>query len=291
MEEYEELLKPIKDKFKRGEINDQEAIALLLKKLKISSEENNSEEFLKFKKLSRLLFQDEVCLDIGYKMPSGNNYNFFKASEHYAAVLFSIYKYLSGKDFNSEEELLELMKDSLKNKKILELGCGVGFNLKVLNNLGAKTSGIDILPELREKIEGIDLIIDDCENLQKIFDNGVFDIIYSMDFFTDSILTSDKSRKILRESFEILKPGGLIINHITYKKVDLPVILLSIWLFCEKTGKDYDSAEKEYFENNSQKLYSNNPTLTKEDYESHGFEVLKYCKEDGEFMVVARKLK
>lgn len=290
MEEYEELLRPIKEQFNNGIINDQEAIALLLKKLGNSSEKQNSEKYQKFKKLSKLLFEYEPNLDIAYKMPSGKIYRFFKASEHYSLILFSIYKYLSDKDYSSEGELLSLMKEALNNKRILELRCGVGSNVKVLNNLGAKTSGIDIILEFKGKIEEIDLIINDSENIQKIFGNNVFDIVYSMDFFTDSILSPDKSKKILKSIFDVLKPNGLLINNLIYQKVDIPVILLSIWLYCKKNGGDYNSAKEQYFKDNPQILYSNKPSLTKEDYKSENFEILKYCEQEKQFVMILKKL-
>ncbi len=289
MEEYEELLKPIKELVINGKINDSEAINLLLKELKKSAKKENSEKYQKFKRLSGLLFKNEPCLDIGYRMPnSGHPYKFLKASEHYVSTFYSVCKYLCDKEFNNEEGLLSLMKEVLSNKRILELGCGVGNSIKVLKQLGAKVSGIDIISELKGKIEDIDLIVGDCENLGKLSQGELFDIIYSKDFFTDTVLNRDKAKKISEGILKVLKKGGLVIHHITYQKVDIPVILLSVWLYCRKTGEEYNAAKEDYLKNNPV-LYSNQPPLTKEDYESLGFEVLEYQEEDGEFAVILRK--
>lgn len=289
MEEYEELLEPIKKQWNNKMINDQEAVELLLYRLGKSSEKQDSDEYQKFKRLSKLLFKGETFLNIAYQMPSGKIYKFYKASEHYTQILFSIYRYLSAKDFSNEEEILSLMKKTINNKRILELGCGIGFNIKVLNNLGAKTSGMDIFPELKGKVEGIDLRIGDCENLQEVFNNEAFDIIYSMDFFTDSILSYDKSKKILKNVWDMLKPGGLAINHIIYEEVHTSIILLSLWLYCQKYGGDSISVKESYFKNNPKILYSNESSLNKKDYESQGFKVLNFCKEGREFVIIAKK--
>ena len=56
----------------------------------------HSEDYEKFKKLSGLLFQDEPCLDIGYRVPpAGHIYKFLRASEHYNSTLYALYQFLS----------------------------------------------------------------------------------------------------------------------------------------------------------------------------------------------------
>lgn len=90
-----------------------------------------------------------------------------------------------------------------KNSCILELGCGDGLNLKVLQGLGCKNIfGLDNSEELLKRILGIPVILSDASNIGLRSD--CFDVV-----FIDSLLHHLYNiRDCLKEVRRILKPSG-----------------------------------------------------------------------------------
>jgi SAM-dependent methyltransferase len=100
--------------------------------------------------------------------------------------------------------------DTWKGKRVLELGCGVGFDAFDLCAAGCEYTGIDITPENPERTTihlGFygyrpKVMVADAEVLP--FDAGSFDIVFS-----NGVLhhTPDMSASF-REAYRVLKPGG-----------------------------------------------------------------------------------
>lgn len=115
-------------------------------------------------------------------------------------------------------EILNIIKTrgkSLKDMRILDVGCGAGGELRNFIRYGAlpeNLHGIDLLPdriELAKRLSpNINFICNDASNLP--YDNESFDIVMQFTVFT-SILDKDMKLKIASEMLRVLKPDGIII--------------------------------------------------------------------------------
>ncbi|MGB9979891.1 class I SAM-dependent methyltransferase [Methanobacterium sp.] len=97
-------------------------------------------------------------------------------------------------------------EDNLKN--LIELGCGTGYFTKTLAKKSESIISTDISEEMlsiaREKLKGFEFQVMDCQDCK--FDNGIFDTV-----FMGLVLLFTEPEKALKESYRILKPGGLLI--------------------------------------------------------------------------------
>jgi len=110
---------------------------------------------------------------------------------------------------DGQERRLALIQEyiSLKDKKILDVGCGVGLYLKRLKNFSSELYGVDID---QEKIEGIKneflkVFVAPAEKLP--FPENFFDVI----LFNEVLEHLKNDRKAIKEAFRCLKQGGKII--------------------------------------------------------------------------------
>jgi len=114
--------------------------------------------------------------------------------------------------------LKNISKEKIKGKKVLDYGCGTGFNLEWLS-LGAKeVVGIDLSEKsikmaqklvLEKNISNAKLLLMDCEELE--FPENSFDFIF--DGGTLSSLDLDRT---LPELKRVLKPEGFVIGIETF---------------------------------------------------------------------------
>jgi len=136
--------------------------------------------------------------------------------------------------FRSEYEqpwLFDLIPfKELEDKKVLELGCGVGFDAYNFLKEGVLYTGIDITPENIERTRmhlefyGLsgEIVEGDVENLN--FDDNTFDVIYS-----NGVLHHVPDiNKALEESYRVLKDKGNI--YITVYNKNSYVHWISIYL-------------------------------------------------------------
>jgi len=104
---------------------------------------------------------------------------------------------------------------NVKNKDILELGCGSGYWTRILSKKGARCVGIDKSKEQlniakKEELEnplGIKYSLGDVTRLRKIKSNN-FDIVFSEFVFLE-IPNLKKLNKIFTEAYRVLKKGGI----------------------------------------------------------------------------------
>lgn len=106
---------------------------------------------------------------------------------------------------------------ALKNKRVLEIGCGTGSSTVALAEQGAKVTGIDIdegslvVAKERSRIYGLDIEIRKLTSIEiiNIFDVNAFDIII---FFASLEHMTISERLIsLRDMWEMLAPDGLLV--------------------------------------------------------------------------------
>ncbi len=116
----------------------------------------------------------------------------------------------------------------IKNKKVLDIGCGSGEYLVTMAKMGAIISGQDIDPDIirsaqdrlkNENFSG-DLKVGDATRLQ--FPANYFDCVFSADFFEH--ISRDQKEMAIKEIFRVLKPGGTL----TVKTPNLSYLRLAI---------------------------------------------------------------
>jgi SAM-dependent methyltransferase len=117
--------------------------------------------------------------------------------------------------------LVDLLADSeiraLKDRRVLEIGCGMGRVLEQLISLGANPrliAGIDILEEgiesARRRLPEADLRVADARSLP--YPNESFDLLLAFTVFS-SILELEIARQVACEMCRVLKPGGVVVHY------------------------------------------------------------------------------
>jgi ubiquinone/menaquinone biosynthesis C-methylase UbiE len=123
-----------------------------------------------------------------------------------------------------ECEILKILNkigiNSLENKRILDVGCGAGGELRNFIRYGALPEncfGIDLLPDRIESARKISPNIDfRCGDASTLpFEDKGFDIVLQYTVFT-SILDDKIKEKIAREMLRVLTPNGIIVWYDFY---------------------------------------------------------------------------
>ncbi|MEM5806751.1 MAG: class I SAM-dependent methyltransferase [Candidatus Aenigmatarchaeota archaeon] len=96
-------------------------------------------------------------------------------------------------------------------KSILDLGCGVGFSMEALIEMGFDAFGIDINPYMIEKAKekNLKVYLGDFRELKKHFEKSSFDAIISISAF-QWIKERKDMEKIAEGINYILKDGGVV---------------------------------------------------------------------------------
>ncbi len=107
----------------------------------------------------------------------------------------------------STEIIFDKFFKDIRNKKILEIGCGHGHMVDLFNKKGAIAEGVDISPEAvsYSKSKGVNAIEGDCRNLP--FKDNSFDIVFSLGVVEHFNETS----KAIKEHFRVCKPNGKVV--------------------------------------------------------------------------------
>lgn len=101
------------------------------------------------------------------------------------------------------------IKNNNSNTKVLDVGCGAGVISRELFSLGFNVDGVDFSDEVikiaKQEVPGANFQTADICNLP--FAGETFDIVACLGVFP----TVTDPEKALRESFRVLKKGGIII--------------------------------------------------------------------------------
>ncbi len=195
-----------------------------------------SDDWLRFETHKKVLFAYEKYQPVSYSTPSDLGYVTRPASECYDHLFWTVYRELGGDtNYKTPEELIEKFKNLVSGLRILELGCGPGFALPVLQRHGAQCKGIDIrnlgIPEIFRPEVG------DARKLSSYYDAEEFDLIISHDFFCEVILDQEDSGHVLRGAHQILKRGGRMIHEINFFRMDAPIYYVINYLILKSQLK------------------------------------------------------
>lgn len=140
--------------------------------------------------------------------------------EHYLRLLFDLQvdetTFAGGRNLTSVKEhirwLYSTIVDSNPNKRLLDLGCGIGHYTREFAKLGYEAIGVDISPLCIDYAKSISPSNLDCHYLCADFtghelprNNGT--IIYSNSTF--NLLPREIARKLLERVYEALAPAGI----------------------------------------------------------------------------------
>ncbi|MBT4445859.1 class I SAM-dependent methyltransferase [archaeon] len=110
--------------------------------------------------------------------------------------------------------LMNLIGD-VKNKKILEIGCGDGYWLRILNKKGARCTGFDISKKQIKSAESENkekeikyFVADGSEEIN--LENNSFDVIL-LEHVILEISELSKIKKIFKQTQKLLKENGFLI--------------------------------------------------------------------------------
>lgn len=128
----------------------------------------------------------------------------------------------AGQDYYRDEmnnpAIFEML-GNIRAKKILDLGCGEGYNCRIMAGKGAKVTGVDFSKKMiqaavelenKERL-GIEYLVADACNLP-MFKNGTFDVVACFMALQDI----ENYQDAIREAFRILKRRGRFVFAIPH---------------------------------------------------------------------------
>jgi hypothetical protein len=218
-------------------------------------------------------------------------FDYQPASRTYLYMFYQIYKYLSGKEYASPEQLKDNFSSAVKGRKFLEIGCGPGFALRVLKSLGAEVAGIEILTDHKDRSQGLNIEYGDASDILSSL-RQKFDVIFSMDVFTTTILPTFKAAGILMRSGNLMHEDSVSIHQIVLGKMHPELQDFMMWMNCREKGLDYNELKRAFDslpENvKEEHLYTNHPSLSEEELKEIGFDVVDHSN-DGWFLNIVLK--
>lgn len=120
---------------------------------------------------------------------------------------------------NLVSEIIETYKTE-QNIKILDVGCGSGYSVNCLSEMGLDATGIDFSEEIinlgKERYKNINIKVMDANNLN--FSESYFDLI----LFECSLSVMKNPEKILGSCKKLLKKDGMILlSDFFFKQTDI----------------------------------------------------------------------
>jgi SAM-dependent methyltransferase len=126
-----------------------------------------------------------------------------------------------------------LKRQKAKPASLIDIGCGMGLQAKILKNMGYRVVGVDANPDVikqnKKTIKGIDFFVGDMRGLKV---KGKFDAALCL----TNVLLYNKNVKELRRALtnihKVLKPGGSLLFSVNNENL-----------------KDFKNYKKEYARN------------------------------------------
>ena len=106
--------------------------------------------------------------------------------------------------------MLDALGD-VSDKSVIDIGCGEGRFCRLLSDLGAEVTGVDLTEALIERAREVGskretYLLGDAEDLEGVADDG-FDLAVSYVVLVDLV----DYRRSIREAYRVLRPGGRFI--------------------------------------------------------------------------------
>ena len=138
---------------------------------------------------------------------------------------------------NITYRILELLNIE-KHKKILDIGCGVGYTTNVYQNEGYEVIGLDVLPKMLEKAKakGLNVVKGDMRNLKDIFKEKEFDAVVSASAL-QWLKAKEDIEKVASGINYILKNKGKIVIQFYPKSYEELVSTAKIFKKCGFEGE------------------------------------------------------
>jgi ubiquinone/menaquinone biosynthesis C-methylase UbiE len=107
--------------------------------------------------------------------------------------------------------VIRQIADGRRDLRILDCGCGTGYNLRVLLGPYGRTFGFDLTVDAmrRARVAGRPLVRATMEQIP--FASGAFDLATAFDV----VQSVPDDRRALREMARVLKPGGHVVLNVT----------------------------------------------------------------------------
>lgn len=140
-----------------------------------------------------------------------------RLNDEYTMLHFPLYKNDTDNFLQSQKNLTDYcisVLDSIKGKKILEIGCGNGvqakyiqkkFEPRFITGIDLDKSSIEIanMEKKRKHIRNIQFLVDDAQDLSKISSQS-YDVVINI----ESAFHYPDKVSFLKQIYRVLKPGG-----------------------------------------------------------------------------------
>src|SRR3989338_2067740 len=277
-----------------GAIDPTIAISLVAETTDQFSDRDYRPEYKRFREKMGKIFENELFFDAGYSDDSAIGFRYRESSHVDPHFLFKLYEHLRGREYDSPEQLKEAMQELLEDKRLLEIGCGPGFGLKVFQDLGAKVTGVELRRDYDSKIPNLDIRYGNATNLDELCKDDEFDIIYSNDFFAQACIDERDANRVAKVMHDRTKEGGHGIHLVTYEQINPIMFEFGSWLYAFEKGQDPERWEREYSSNLSDEemeemSWTNRASLDPQYLARQGFKITEYGIENGDLVIVTKK--
>lgn len=143
-----------------------------------------------------------------------NTYEDAAHAAAYARLEFANTYYLAYRD------IPEIVREHIRGSDALDFGCGTGRSTRFLRDLGLRTTGVDISPEMVAKARELDpagdyrLIPGDDF---RTFADASFDLVLSM--FTFDNIPGEAKLNIFRDLSRLLRPAGRLVSVVSAPEI------------------------------------------------------------------------
>ena len=172
----------------------------------------------------------------------------YEPTAGYASMLYHLMRHLTNvTGEETKQEVERRARQTFGGKKVLELGCGPGFFLYALRELGADVTGLDLNDKDKDRIKAAKLNIQfgNAKDLAKIVGNQQYDVIFSKDFLSFAV-TRDDSFPIMEQVYASLKDGGLTLHQINYKRSSEQKYFEQVAKLCDEKKLDFERFKREF---------------------------------------------
>jgi SAM-dependent methyltransferase len=282
---------PIKAMVRSGGMPPDVALAMVLDATDQYSEDGHRPEFKRFKENMGKIFENEVFFKSNFNISPAHEGTYREPSYTDPHFFFKLYEHFGSKEYNSPEELREIVEGILKEKKILEIGCGPGFGLHVFKDLGAEPTGVELDERYKGEIPEVDIRYGNATNIGELCKDEKFDIIYSKDFFCTAVIDPKDSVKVANEMFKVTANEGLGFHIINYLKFNYAVREFGPWIDAFKRGENMDYWER-WFEDipdEEKANWCNKSSLDPQYLIRAGFNIEQYKFDNDDLVMITSK--